>query len=129
MDESLRILVVDDDPSMANTTADILAASGYIVETASDAWQGLGKLEANSFHCVLTDIRMQGMNGVDFQKMIREKYSDLHVLLMTAYADYDLIARGRQQGATAFLEKPLDISLLLSILRAIELEIFHFGRA
>jgi len=119
VDKPFRVLIVDDDVNMMRTLADILAASGYIAETTSSALDGLGKLEANPFHCVVTDIRMQGMNGVEFQQVIKDKYGPIPVILITAYADHDLIVRGREQGALAFLEKPLNIPLLLSILRAI----------
>lgn len=119
MNGPLRILIVDDDPNMARTLCDILAVSGFQGETARNAEDGLGKLARESYQVVISDIRMAGMNGVEFQKIIKQEYPEVHMILMTAYADYELIARGRQQGAMAFLEKPLNIPLLLSILRVV----------
>jgi DNA-binding NtrC family response regulator len=119
MSKIIRILIVDDDHNMTRTLCDILAASGFSGETATDAQEGLLKLEQSPFEVVMTDIRMPGMNGVDFQQVIKEKYPETRVILMTAYADYDLISRGRMQGALAFLDKPLNIPLLLSMLRVV----------
>jgi DNA-binding NtrC family response regulator len=119
MSEPLGILIVDDDHNMTRTLCDILAVSGFSAETAADALEGLRKLESHCCQVVLTDIRMPGMNGVEFQRAIKEKYPDVRVILITAYADPELIDKGRAQGALAFLDKPLDIPLLLSILRVI----------
>lgn len=120
MSKSLRVLIVDDDRNMTHTLCDILVASGFLAETATDAQEGLGKLQAGGFQVVITDIRMTGMNGVEFQLVINEKYPGTRVILMTAYASPELVMRGRMQGALAFLDKPLNIPLLLSILRAVK---------
>ncbi len=118
--EASFVLVVDDDQNMTRTLCDILEVSGFPCITALNAKAGLRMLENSPCKVVLTDIRMEGMNGVEFQQVINEKYPDTRVILMTAYADYDLIVRGRLQGALAFLDKPLNIPLLLSILRAVK---------
>ncbi len=119
MSDLFRLLIVDDDLNMNHTLADILMLSGFTVETAPHAEAALQKLDTMTFNCVVSDIVMPGMNGVELQKTIQEKYGNLPVLLITAYATNDLVHRARQQGALAFLEKPLDIPLLLSFLRAI----------
>ncbi len=119
MDKTFRLLIVDDDTNMVRTLGDILAASGYEVQSAPQAEQALVLLDQVQFDCVVSDIIMPGMNGVELQKVIKEKFGSLPVLLITAYADNDLIARAREQGAMAFLEKPLDIPLLLSFLRVL----------
>jgi DNA-binding NtrC family response regulator len=119
MSKIVDVLIVDDDPNMTRTICDILAVSGFTCETALDAREGLIWLKRNSCRLVLTDIRMPGMNGVDFQQAIHERNPETRVILMTAYADYDLIARGRAGGALAFLDKPLNLPLLLTILRTL----------
>jgi DNA-binding NtrC family response regulator len=119
MDKNLRILVVDDDYNMTRTLSDILAVSGYSAEMASHAEEGLRKLETEPFDCVVSDICMSGMNGVEFQRQIREKFGEMPVMLITAYADHDMISQAQAQGALAFLEKPLNIPLLMSFLHVI----------
>lgn len=120
MSHPLRVLIVDDDRNMLRTLSDILAASGFIVKTAVSAADGLQTLETGPCDVVVTDIRMEGMNGVEFQRVIVSKNPAARVILITAYADHDLIKKGREQGALAFLDKPLEIPLLLAILKAVE---------
>jgi DNA-binding NtrC family response regulator len=119
MHDPFSVLIVDDDQNMTRTLADILAASGYAAETATRAEEGLEKLQARRFDSVVSDIRLHGMNGVEFQKKIKEQYGDIPVLLITGYAEHDLIVEARKQGVLAFLEKPLDITQLLSLLRVL----------
>lgn len=119
MNEPLRVLIVDDDHNMARTLADILTASGYAVETAGSSEEGLAKLDSGSFGCVLSDIRMPGSDGVHFQRLVKDKRPGTPVILMTAYADQDLMAEGKLQGALAILDKPLNIPLLLLMLRMV----------
>jgi two-component system response regulator AtoC len=119
MSDPLRVLIVDDDHNMTRTLADILTASGYIVETAASSEEGLAKLDAIPFGCVLSDIRMPGSDGVQFQRMVKNRRPGTPVILMTAYADQDLMAEGKLQGALAILDKPLNIPLLLLLLRMV----------
>jgi two-component system nitrogen regulation response regulator GlnG len=120
MNRSMDLLIVDDDLNMTHTLCDILEVSGFACDTASDAREGLKRMKQNLYHVVLTDIRMPGMNGVDFQQVIKNTYPGTQVILMTAYADQELIARGRTGGVLAFMDKPLDLPLLLSILHALK---------
>jgi DNA-binding NtrC family response regulator len=119
MEKTLRILIVDDDHNITRTLADSLTVSGYIAETAAIAEEGLNKLEVHTFDCVVSDIRMPGMNGVEFHRVIKSKYGDIPVVLITAYAEQELIVQARDQGVMTFLEKPLNIPLLFSFLRRI----------
>ncbi len=123
MSESLRILVVDDDDGMGQTLRDILKYKGYEVEIARSGADALTKVEASlnpsqarPFDCVLSDIRMPGLNGVETYKAIRAKQPDLPVVLMSAYLDDDLVKEGLAAGAMAALTKPLNLDLVLDLL-------------
>ncbi len=114
MNQALKILVVDDDPRMTQTLTDILALSGH---EALQAWSGpeaLEKARAQNFDCILTDIKMPNMNGVELHRLLRESQIGLPVVLMTAYATDDLIAQGLQEGAAGVFDKPLNINRLLN---------------
>ena len=113
MNPKLRILIVDDDRRMTHTLSDILTLQGY---TVSEAWSGpiaLEKVKAEFFDCVLTDVRMPGMNGVELHRELQKLRPDLLVVLMTAYASENLLQQGLAQGAAGTLEKPLDLNILL----------------
>ena len=114
MSEALRILVVDDDQRMATTLADILEAKGYQVETAHSGAEALEKVAGKPFDCVLSDIKMPEVNGVELYRAIKARQPDLPVVLMTAYSSDSLVREGLEEGAVAALTKPLDIGMLLT---------------
>ena len=122
MNEMVSMLIVDDDVHMAKTLVDILKVKGYIAEAANSGEQALEKVKTNDYDCVLTDIRMPGMNGVDLYEAIKNIKPDLPVILMTAYAVNKLVNRGIEEGAIATLNKPIDIDLLLSFLNILHKE-------
>ena len=114
MSETLRILVVDDDRSMAKTLVDIFKVKGYEAEAAYSGPEALEKVAAGPFDCVLTDIKMPKVNGVELYRAIKARRPDLPVVLMTAYSTDKLVREGLEEGAIASLTKPLDIGLLLA---------------
>jgi two-component system, NtrC family, response regulator HydG len=119
MNLKLHILVVDDDRRMTSTLADILALRGYETTEAYSGPEALGKIKETSFDCVLTDVKMPGMNGVELFEELRQTQPGLPVVLMTAYAADELIHRGLEGGAAGVLNKPLDIHQLLGFLAAL----------
>lgn len=119
MPKPLHILVVDDDLNMRRTLADILSISGHLVEISASPLDGLALLEKAAFDCVISDIRMPGMNGVQFHHAIQQRFAHLPVLLMTAYADQDLLLQARAQGLHLFLEKPLNLERLFAWLETV----------
>ena len=114
MSQKLRILIVDDDRRMARTLSDILKVKGYEAEAAYSGPEALDMMEKGYFDCVLADIKMPEINGVELYKAIKEEQPDLPVVLMTAYSSDKLVEEGLEEGAVASLTKPLDINLLLS---------------
>ena len=119
MTYKLTVLVVDDDRRMVQTLADILELSGYLTIQAFSAEEAVESIAREKPDCVLTDVRMPGMNGVELFREIRKTQTDLPVVLMTAYASDDLIVQGLQQGVLGLLTKPLEISQLLGFLAAL----------
>jgi two-component system, NtrC family, response regulator HydG len=122
MNQKMQILVVDDDRGMGDTLADILAFHGYDVVKALSAPEAIEKVKQVLFDCVLTDIRMPGMNGVELFQQLRQHQPGLPILFMTAFAADDLIQLGLENGAVGVLNKPLDIQHLLGFLAALTQE-------
>jgi len=122
MEKEIKVLVVDDDRRMVKTICDILTVKGF---TAVDAYSGeeaLEKVRSQHPGCVLMDIKMQGMNGVEALKLIKNENPDLPVVLMSAYATDELEQEGRRQGAYAVLTKPIDFQMVLSFLSLLRKE-------
>jgi two-component system response regulator HydG len=116
MKTKIRVLIVDDDQNMAHTLADILAISGYEPLEANSPEEALKIVTEKPVDCVLTDVRMAGMNGVELFEEIHKINAALPVVLMTAYAADDLIRHGLKRGAMGVLTKPLEINQLLGFL-------------
>jgi len=122
MSEKLHILIVDDDRRMAKTLCDILKVKGYEAEAAYSGSEALDKVEKGYFDCILADIKMPEMNGVDLYRAIKAIQPELPVVFMTAYSADALVKEGLEEGGIATLTKPLDINLLLSFLSGLRKE-------
>jgi two-component system, NtrC family, response regulator HydG len=120
MKEKLRILIVDDDKRMTSTLVDILEAAGYEAVKAESGEKALELARTINFNCVVSDIRMPGIDGVELNREISQIQPGLPLVLMTAYAGEELIRRGKSEGVIGTLEKPLDIELLLSMLSSLK---------
>ncbi len=118
MSAQTYILVVDDNPPMTKTLADILTAKGYICYTACSGVEALEILRDQPVDILLTDVRMPDMDGVTLYRQTRESYPELLTFLMTAYAADDLIQKGLEEGIKTVFTKPLDINFLLTFLAA-----------
>ncbi len=119
MKDQLRILIVDDDRRMTKTLKDILEVKGYEAEAAHSGPKALEKVEKSRFDCLLSDIKMPVLNGVELCRAIKERQPDLPVVLMTAYSHDKLVNEGLKEGSIAVLTKPLDINALLSFFSAL----------
>lgn len=108
-----RILIVDDDPLNSTTLVDIFNLNGYEVNAASSASEALKILNNQHHGVVIADIRMPVMNGVELLRNVKSRQPDVLFILMTAYADDDLLSEGIQEGALVIMLKPLNIEGLL----------------
>jgi two-component system, NtrC family, response regulator HydG len=119
MNPKLKILIVDDDQRMGHTLGDILRLAGHEITEAHSGPQALGEVQTRSFDCVLTDVRMPGMDGVELHRQLRKAQPGLPVILMTAFAADSLTNQGLDEGVVGVLDKPLDINHLLGFLSSL----------
>ena len=112
----LRILVVDDNPDMAETLADILELKGYTVHAAASGAEALEILQDQPVDILLTDVKMPGMNGLELYRETRKLYPRLITIFMTAYSADELIQQGMAEGVKTILDKPLDMNFLVRLL-------------
>jgi two-component system response regulator HydG len=117
MSEMLAILVVDDNPAMARTLADILDVKGFKVHAAFSGAEALVILDKIKVDILLTDVRMPDMNGVALYRKARKISPTITTFLMTAYAADDIIQQGMAEGIKTVLTKPLDIEFVLSLFK------------
>jgi len=110
-----KILVVDDNRSLAEALFDVFEAKGYQPTVAFDGLEALDKIRQQHFDCVLMDIRMPGLSGVDAFKEMKKLAPSTPVILMTAYSVAGLIEEARSEGALAILQKPVDPKKIIGI--------------
>ena len=101
-----RVLVVDDEPANRYSVGKTLQRVGYVVTEASSGEQALDQLAEHKFDVVLTDIRMDGIDGVELLRRIKEATPDIIVILMTGYASLDTAVEALRLGAHDYLIKP-----------------------
>ncbi len=116
------VYLVDDDESMRRALMFFLRSAKFAVEGFASAQDFLADSRRVKAACLVSDIRMPGMDGLELQQAINVQYPALPVILMTGHGDVPLAVRGMRAGAVDFLEKPFENEKLLgSIGRAIEL--------
>lgn len=112
------ILLIDDDPGVLKSVGDMLERSGYGVITAADGRSAIAALEArDDIDLVITDYRMPGMDGLSLLRRIRERSSDLPVMIMTGYGDLESYLCAASLGVVRYIGKPIGLRELRQTVR------------
>lgn len=114
----MKILVVEDETGLAEAIGAILRREGYSVDIANDGKSGLEKALTGKFDCMVLDIMLPGMNGLDVLTYLRVKEIEIPVLLLTAKSEVDDKIKGLDCGADDYLTKPFVTGELLARIRA-----------
>jgi DNA-binding NtrC family response regulator len=107
---------VDDNRSLVEALGDVFETRGYDVDIAYDGLQAVERVRSAHYDCILMDIRMPRMSGVDAFKEIKKLSPATPVILMTAYSVQDLIDEALAEGVFAIIHKPVSIDALFGIL-------------
>ena len=112
-----KILIVDDDPSLLRLLGIRLSAAGYQIESAKNAKIALGRLESFHPQLVISDLKMEGMDGMALFEQIRAKHPHIPVIIMTAHGTIPDAINATKQGVFSFLTKPFESKELLEIVQ------------
>lgn len=118
----MKVLVVDDDRRMTKTTCDILTVKGYEAVVAYTGEEAVQIAKINDLGCVLMDIKMEGIDGVEALRMIKEIAPNLPVVLMSAFATEEQVDEARLLGAYSVMTKPIDLQAILAFLALLRKE-------
>jgi len=112
-----KILIVDDDPSLLRLIGIRLSAAGYQIESAKSAKIALGRLASFHPQLVISDLRMEGMDGMALFEQIRAKHPHIPVIIMTAHGTIPDAINATKQGVFSFLTKPFESKELLDVVQ------------
>ena len=109
--------LIDDDDAVRKSLAFLLATSGFAVRAYASAVVFLDALNSLQPGCIITDVRMPGMDGLALQRRLKELKINLPMIIITGHGDVPLAVEAMKAGAIDFIEKPFDDELLLAALR------------
>jgi FixJ family two-component response regulator len=119
IEETTRLVsIVDDDDSMRAALQDLLESVGLLAQGFASAEEFLSSGKHRETACLITDIRMPGMSGLELQAKLNAECCKIPIIFITAHGDEKMRMQARREGAVEFLSKPLDNENLLDSVRA-----------
>ena len=115
---SQLIAIVDDDRSVQYALKDLMESAGFTAQWFESAYEFLEWDERNQTACLLLDIRMPGMSGLELQAKLVAEGSRIPIIFITAHGEAKIAMQAMKAGALAFLSKPFDDEVLLEKVRA-----------
>ena len=121
-DSQATTFIVDDDPDMRDSLEYLVQSVGIVTVSYASATEFLAGLSPAQGGCVVCDVRMPEMSGLDLLKHLAEMNSPIPVILMTGFADVPMAIRALKLGATDFIEKPFSGQVMLEAIQRALLE-------
>ena len=115
---SKLIAIIDDDEAMRDSLRDLMEAAGLVARCFASAEEFLASDLRARAACLIVDIRMPTMSGLQLQARLKEEESNIPIIFITAHGDARMRIRAMRDGAVEFLAKPFDHHLLLKRVRA-----------
>jgi FixJ family two-component response regulator len=119
IDKRPLVSVVDDDESVRESLPDLLNEFGYSARAFSSAWEFLASDALGQTRCLILDIAMPGMTGIELQAELKQRGKQIPIIFITATRDETIQARVIDLGAAACLTKPFSETALLEGLRSV----------
>jgi two-component system response regulator AtoC len=119
----MNILIVDDEEMQREMLHGFLVKQGYAVQVAASGEEAIELFDQNGFDLALLDHRMDGMSGDELLAHLKQKNPMVRAIMITAYASVDTAVRVMRLGADDFLEKPVDLAILLAKIEEINQEL------
>ena len=115
---SKLIAIIDDDDAMQDSLQDLMEAAGLVARCFGSAEEFLESGLHRQAACLITDILMPKMSGLELQTRLKDEECDIPIIFITAYGDAGIRLQAMREGAVEFLSKPFDHQLLLKTVRA-----------
>jgi FixJ family two-component response regulator len=116
--ENKLVAIVDDDDSVRGTLQELLRSAGFASQAFESAEAFLASGHQNEAACLITDIRMPGMSGLELQAKLNTERCKIPTIFITAHGDEEMRFQALREGAVEFLPKPFDDEVLIESVRA-----------
>ena len=118
MAATAKVYVIDDDAAMRDSLNFLLDSAGFEVTLFESAQNFLDALPDLAFGCIVSDVRMPGIDGIELLKRMKAVQSSLPILIMTGHGDVPLAVEAMKLGAIDFLEKPFEDERLITMIES-----------
>lgn len=115
-----QILILDDEPIVCKRLKPAFQKAGYEVETFIDSSQAMARVEEKNFDIVITDLKMEGIDGMQFLMRVKEISPDTGIIVITGFATAETARESLREGAYDFVAKPFKLSDILDTVRKLE---------
>lgn len=109
------VYIVDDDPEFSESVRWLLEPVGLKVELFASADDYLSSVDSTAVGCLVTDLRMPKMSGLELQRALKERGIEMPVIVMTAHGDIDTAVQAMKDGAADFIQKPFNDQIFLDL--------------
>lgn len=115
-----RILVLDDEPVVCKRLKKALEKLGYEVETFIDSQKAMERIQNKEFNIVITDLKMDGIDGMEFLEEVKKRSQKTEVIVITGFATMDTAKESYKKGVFDFIAKPFKPSEIQAVVRKAE---------
>jgi CheY-like chemotaxis protein len=123
----LRVMIVDDEPIVGKRLAPTLTKHGFLVESFVDPREALDRLQEEEFDIVVTDLRMEEVDGIGVLERVMESCPNTRVIFITGYATVEVAREALVKGAFDFIAKPFKPKELRGVINKAALSLGHRG--
>lgn len=127
MEDKVRVMILDDEPIVGKRLGPALTKHGFIVEVFEDPTEALQRLDEQNFDIVVTDLRMEVIDGIQVLEHVMSKCENTRVILITGYATVEVAREALVKGAFDFIAKPFKPRDLRAVINKAALSLGHKG--
>jgi len=125
--KQISILILDDEPIVTKRLKPSLEKKGYLVETFTRSIDAINRFKEKTFDIVITDLKMEGIDGMEFLTQVKEMRPETEVIVITGFATMDTAKESFQKGVLDFLAKPFRLSEIHEAVAKAEKKILDRG--
>jgi len=120
-----RLMVIDDEPIVCRRLKQILEKTGYEVDVFNDGADAIKGLGENSYDIIVTDLKMEGVDGMKILETARAKNPATKVIMITGFAEMETAREAFRKGVFDFISKPVEIDVIKQVISRAEKEIYE----